>query len=215
MLNLLLALWLVTVHHVGELRQVIDGQDGGVIELSSLRGHSHLYALGPLAHREGEITIFDGEFLVSRVVDGQAQVTGTDRGAAAFLVYSQVPHWRKVLDFEGELPNLDPLIQQPSPFLVRGTARRVDLHILDRQGQPATGPEAHRRLQVHFSRENCPVEVLGFWSDRHHGLFTPASSNLHLHARVLDQPLMGHVESLEMEAGELWLPDQEPCPPLR
>ena len=54
---------------------------------------------------------------------------------------------------------------------------------------------------MRFELERQPVEVLGFHSSRHRGIFTPLDSDLHLHFRTLDGHASGHVERIALEPG--------------
>jgi hypothetical protein len=73
---------------------VLGGDVEGKVDLRSLTQQPHLYALGPRAGVSGEITVFDGEPSVARVVDRQVHVTADADHAACFLVYDHVSVWR-------------------------------------------------------------------------------------------------------------------------
>jgi acetolactate decarboxylase len=45
------------------------------------------------------------------------------------------------------------------------------------------------------------VNVLGFYSTRHRGIFTPRESDLHMHLRTADGHASGHVERIAVAAG--------------
>jgi len=204
----------VNVRWVGAQRDVLGGDVEGKIDLSSLTQRPHLYALGPRAGVSGEITVFDGEPWVARVVDRQIHVTADADHAACFLVYDHVDLWRdhvedKPIDDEHALQaavlrvagaaGLDADV--PLVFLMRSPVATVTFHVLDkRDGLPHT-PERHERAKVRFEIERQPVEVLGFYSGRHRGIFTPKDSDLHMHFRTLDGRASGHVERIAVEPG--------------
>ena len=204
----------MSVRWVGAQRDVLGGDVEGKVDLRSLTLRPHLYALGPRAGVSGEITVFDGEPWVARIVDRQIHVTVDADHAACFLVYDHVNLWRerveeKPIDDEAVLTaavlgaagavGLD--AEAPLIFLLRSPAATVTFHILDkRDGLPHT-PERHERAKVRFELERRAVEVLGFYSTRHRGIFTPKDSDLHMHFRTLDGRASGHVERIAVDPG--------------
>jgi acetolactate decarboxylase len=66
--------------------------------------------------------------------------------------------------------------------------------------------EAHEAIEVKIPLKNAMVELIGFWSGRRAGVFTHMGSNVHVHGRTTDNEVSGHVDSLRIESGELWLP---------
>jgi acetolactate decarboxylase len=89
----------------------------------------------------------------------------------------------------------------PLTFLVRAPAADVTFHVLDkRDGLPHTAV-LHDRAKVRFQLAQEAVDVLGFYSQRHRGIFTPKDSDLHMHVRTLDGRASGHVERIAVAAG--------------
>jgi hypothetical protein len=204
----------VTVRWVGAQRDVLGGDVQAKLSLRSIAHLPHLYGLGPRAGVSGEITIFDGVPSVARVIDGHVSVAASFDHDACFLVWAEVAAWTEVeqssaIDGETALEqaavraaqaaSLDPL--QPLVFLVRAPAADATVHVLDkRDGLPHT-PALHERAKVRFAVAGQAVEVLGFCSSEHRGIFTPKDSNLHMHLRTSDGRMSGHVESLSMAPG--------------
>jgi len=204
----------VTVRWVGAQRDVLGGDVQGKLSLRSMAHLSHLYGLGPRAGVSGEITIFDGVPSVARVVDGKVGVEASFDHDACFLVWAEVAAWTEArqpdpIDGETALEqavlgaaqaaSLDPL--QPLVFLVRAPAADATFHVLDkRDGLPHT-PALHERAKVRFGVAGQAVEVLGFCSSEHRGIFTPRDSNLHMHLRTADGRMSGHVEALSVAPG--------------
>jgi acetolactate decarboxylase len=204
----------VTVRWVGAQRDVLGGDVEGKLSLRTIAHRPHLYGLGPRAGVSGEITIFDGVPSVATVVDGQVSVVASFDHDACFLVWAEVAAWietRQPDAIHGELAleravlgaaqaaSFDPL--QPLVFLVRAPAADVTFHVLaKRDGLPHT-PALHERAKVRFAVTGQAVEILGFCSSEHHGIFTPRDSNLHMHLRTADGRMSGHVESLSVAPG--------------
>jgi acetolactate decarboxylase len=108
-------------------------------------------------------------------------------------VYAQVERWQTA-----ELPNgveslehlqgfvqrsarqagLDP--DKPFPFLVTGTPKRVTYHIVWKtDGLPHT-KELHAKAKRPFEVTEREVQMVGFYSDKHHGVFTHHDTNIHV-----------------------------------
>ena len=204
----------MNVRWIGAQRDVLGGDIAGKIDLRALTGQPHLYALGPRAGVSGEITVFDGEPWVSRVVDGRIHVSAGPEQTACFLVYDHVDLWRERVEDE-PIDDEDALLaavlgaaraagldtDAPLVFLLRSPSATVTFHVLDkRDGLPHT-PERHERAKARFELERQAIEVLGFYSSRHRGVFTPKDSDLHMHLRTLDGRASGHVERIAVEPG--------------
>jgi acetolactate decarboxylase len=204
-----------SVHWVGEQRKMVQtGDDRGVIELASLKGSGHLYALGPVEGRDGEITVLDGDPLITTIRAGRPQLEHSWSLKAAFLVYANVPTWRLAGTVPvASLQELESVLlakaqghKTPFPFRLSGRCRSISMHVLDRRGRPALGHHQHDVIKATFNYQDTEVELLGFWSDQHHGVFTHMDSNLHLHGRTADGSMAGHVDEVEFESAKLWLP---------
>ena len=206
------------VRWIGAQREVLAGDVSGAIDLATLAHLPHLYALGPREGLLGEVSVFDGRPSVSRVVDDGIEVDATFEHRACFLAFATVAAWDEVtlahpVDSVAMLEErlletaLGRRAAQPFPFRVTGRAKRLELHVLDKRDGLRHTPELHERAKVHFTVEAAAVEVVGFWSRWHRGIFTPRDSDLHMHVRTLDDRMSGHLEAIELAAGaSLWLP---------
>ncbi|HXJ83405.1 MAG TPA: hypothetical protein VMS64_32555 [Candidatus Methylomirabilis sp.] len=207
-----------TVRWIGAQRDVLAGDLSGKIDLRTLADVPHLYALGPCEGLQGEVTVFDGRPSIARVVAGRIEVDARLDHHACFLVFASVPGWDEVvltrpirgvptLEEEVVKASTSARARLPLPFRVTGRAEHAMLHVLDkRDGLPHT-PELHERAKVHFAVEQKAVEIIGFLSSQHRGIFTPKDANLHMHIRTLDDRTSGHLETVELAAGaSLWLP---------
>ena len=199
-----------TVQWVGAQRDLMHGDLSSHIALDALKGRRHLYALGPLELLRGEITIWDGEPSIARIQNGQIVIDRTLGHRAAFLVWTEVDRWRPVpLPALAGIAGLERFIvsaataahvdvTQPFPFLISGQTTHLNFHVLDkRDGLPHT-PERHERAKVKFTLDNARVEIVGFYSDRHQGIFIPRGRVVHMHLRTHDQRLSGHVDEIRI-----------------
>ncbi len=197
----------------GELRRVMhDGDLSRSIALDTLQGRPQLYALGPLEGLRGEIVIRDGVPLVSRVEDGAVAASSTFHAGAAFLVYAQVREWQSVeipAGLEGAAA-LERFIRQaaadagvdvsrPFPFLISGVPELAKFHVVDKGTDLPHSPEEHDRINVGFELRDEMVEIVGFYSDAHHGIFTHHDSNVHMHLLTPDKRTAGHLDELRIK----------------
>jgi acetolactate decarboxylase len=202
------------VRWIGAQRDVLGGDLPGHGDLEALSTASHLYALGPLEGLRGEVSIFDSVPIIARI-EMDSVVTSTSWSArACFLVWAQVPKWsehsprlaladldgieRATVTFAGEA-GLDP--SRPLPFRIRGAAVEATIHVLDKRDDLPHNPERHEKAKVRRILDQAPVELVGFYSRQHRGIFTPKESNVHVHLRTEDGLISGHLETIRLAEG--------------
>ena len=202
------------VKWVGAQRNVLQGDISGHIALASISVLQNLYAVGPAERLQGEISIFDSVPSISRITDGAIRVDTDFKINACFLVYAQVNAWRKVtipiaIGDEATLESyivkmaseLGIDINQPFPFLINATPERATFHVLDKRDGLTHTPELHEKAKVRFILQREPVEVIGFYSNRHRGILTAAHANVHMHVRSANGQMSGHLEKIQLERG--------------
>lgn len=198
----------------GAMRNVHQGLDfSGKIELAPLAALPHVFAVGPLEGLQGEVTIWDGKPLISTIVNQQLQVDNNLSGKACFLVYGQARAWKKLkITSSLGLAEIDDLVkreatkigintEQPFPFLIKGTAEDARYHVLNRTESTLTGPALHEQAKVRFTITHSPVQLLGFYSEHHQGVFTQHSSFVHVHLKTQDDKTAGHLEDIHLQPG--------------
>ena len=92
-------------------------------------------------------------------------------------------------------------VTQPFPFLIYATPERATFHVLDKRDGLTHTPELHEKAKVRFVLQREPVEVIGFYSNRHRGIFTPADVSVHMHVRSADGRMSGHLEKIQLQRG--------------
>ncbi len=202
------------VRFAGAMRNVHQQGDlAAYLDTASLRGLKGLYALGPVEGLKGEITIFDGKPAVSTVRDGMPAV-GEGWPKACFLVYAQMERWQTVGLPKGveSLEHLQVFVRKSAkqagldtdksfPFLLTGAPKRVTYHIVWKtDGLPHT-KELHAKAKRPFEVTEREVQMVGFYSDKHHGVFTHHDTDIHVHARTTDGKDAGHVDAAELVPG--------------
>jgi acetolactate decarboxylase len=200
---------------------VLSGDISGNVDLAPLAKLTHLYGLGPLAELLGEVTILHSRAAISRVAAGK-QIT-TEFGfnhQTCFLVYAQVKEWQEAplptaiadsAGFEAALPEIAAAAglsaDEPFPFLLRGQPETVEFHILHKTDGLLHSPALHEKAKVHFTLYRPELEIIGFHSPHHRGIFTPGTSNLHMHLLTDDDSVSGHLEELTFTGLTLYLPN--------
>lgn len=204
------------VKWAGALRNVHQGLDfSGKIDLAPLADLQHVFAVGPLEELRGEVTIWDGKPLISRIENQQLQIDNNFSGKACFLVYGQARAWKKTkIATSLNLAEIEDVVkreatkygihtEKPFPFLIEGTAKNALYHVMNRTEStpPTPGPSTHEKAKVHFTITDRPVQLLGFYSEHHQAIFTHHSSFVHMHIKTQDNKSAGHLEDIHLEPG--------------
>lgn len=210
-----------TVHFRGAMKNVMQkGDISAQIDLDSLAGKPHLFALGAIEDLKGEIQVFDGESFISVVVDSAVAIQQTFSERATLLVYSQVPQWQEIAvpaevrtelqlqEFIAERISRDNITTKPFAFLLKGGIAKLSWHVIDwPEGDDVHTHEKHKQSGANGILENEFVDIVGFYSESHHGIFTHHSSNVHMHFKTRRGQLAGHVDRVDLKEGmTLFLP---------
>lgn len=212
-----------TVESVGNRRAIMQGDLAGKVVLATLRDRPGLYALGPVAGLQGEITIADGVPHVS-VLDDQGQPVELPedeawRRSAIFLAYAETtaPGTPTTLEPVPKLSALRPIVEATAgrqgidldatafPVVIEGVASRLRYHVIWKQDDAPHSHQAHQRAKITFDRREVPVRLIGVFSRPGEGAYTHPGNPLHLHvvlpAQDGDGTVSGHVDGLELAAG--------------
>ncbi|WP_299364056.1 acetolactate decarboxylase [Winogradskyella sp.] len=193
------------------------GELEGKVKLDTIVPRKGLYGIGPLAFLKGEILVNDGLTYVSKVVSpNEMKVDVLPEAQAPFFVYGHVTSWREqklpksvidMLSLEKALNDLFKDINEPLIFKLKGRVKSAEIHIqnLPDNTKVSSPKEAHQG-QVNYSLEDEIVEMIGFYSRAHHGVFTHHDSNMHIHLMTQDKQKMGHLDGLEIGKMKLYLP---------
>jgi acetolactate decarboxylase len=199
-------------------KAVHDGDVGAKVRLADLARRPHLYAVGPLEGLVGEITVLDGQPTISTVQGGVFRThTSLDHGAA-FFVWTYAADWkparvpasvRTLEQLEAYLPEaaraagLDATV--PLAFRVEGRIENLNYHVLSPPAHTPPTFEDHEKSKVHSSVAARTVRIVGFYSTEHRGVFTPGTSDVHVHFVTDDGQLAGHVEGFVLAPGAMLL----------
>jgi acetolactate decarboxylase len=205
---------------VGAMKNVMrNGELGSRINLDTISNKKGLYGLGPESFLTGELLINDGRSYVSRVVSDSTMTVVRDFEASApFFVYANVSKWKEITlpsniksiqDLEKIINEKTKLYKRPFAFKLIGMVSKAIIHV---QNLPpdtkVSSPEEAHQGQINYEVNKQNVEIVGFFSTEHQGVFTHHDSYLHMHLLTKDERKMGHLDDLEIESMTLYLPQK-------
>jgi acetolactate decarboxylase len=215
------------VEYVGAQKDVfVSGKAMSVVSLEDLAGRKSLYAMGPIDGLDGEITIFDSKPYVTRVRGADYAMDNTWNHGAFFLVWTEQTKWREmpVPETAKGYVDLQKFVKEqalaagldgakPFPFLLSGTPVEIRWHInVDRtEGKPIT-KESFAKSKQPFFTKNEPVDIIGFYSEHHAGVFltqfTPVikegsgmENAIHIHFVSRTSKASGHIDDIILREG--------------
>ena len=210
-----------TVHVMGAMKNVMwKGELAGTIELDTIQNKNGLYGLGPVEYLSGELLILDGISYVSTVVtDSTMRVYETYQVKAPFFVYANQNNW-SIEDLPKEIKTIKELekyidkatadFKRPFVFSLKGKVDSARIHVQNLpKGSKVSSPEDAHQGQSGYSIENSEVEIVGFFSTEHKGIFTHHDSNVHMHLITTDRKKMGHLDKVFFGNGDIkiYLPE--------
>lgn len=197
------------------------GELAGTIQLDSIAQMGNTYGIGPLEYLQGELLLLDGSVYVSKVQsDTTMEVFQDEQAKAPFFVYSQVQSWEKVpmpdsihniSQLEAFLLQQTAAFQQAFAFKLRGNIQSAEIHIQNlAPGTKVSSPQEAHQGQVNYNLEAEAVDLLGFFSTQHQGVFTHHDTYVHLHLITTDRQQMGHLDAVRFSSSkmELYLPQE-------
>jgi len=205
---------------IGEMKNVMwKGELAGTINLDTIKNKNGLYGLGPVEYLTGELLIIDGKSYVSTVTsDSTMEVDETYQVKAPFLVYANQTDWN-IEDLPSDIKTIKELeefidkktldFKRPFVFKLKGQVDSAGIHIQNLpKGTKVSSPEEAHQGQTNYLLKNSDVEIVGFFSTEHKGIFTHHDSNVHMHLITVDRKKMGHLDNVFFGNGsiKLYLP---------
>ncbi|MBT3962507.1 MAG: decarboxylase [Flavobacteriales bacterium] len=211
------------VEYAGALKNIMHKGDlSAQADLTEFQDTEHFYALGAVENLKGEILILDSKPFISSVQDQNLSISNSFDNNGTLLVYASVDKWASlsIPDNVSTYQDLEKHIEQtardngintekPFPFLINGRVKSFDWHVIDwKDGDTEHSHEKHISSGLHGTLSDQDVEILGFYSNSHHAIFTHHTTNMHLHVKTTDNQLSGHLDGLTLGQGmTLKLPD--------
>ena len=203
---------------VGAMKNVMwNGELGATINLDTISDKNGLYGLGPVSYLTGELLINNGRSYISKVTsDSTMTVDNRFDVSAPFFVYANVKAWNEIelpstiktiKDLESYLNEKTKELTRPFAFKLVGQVTDATIHIQNlAQGTTVSSPEEAHQGQQNYNLKNEAVEIIGFFSTQHKGVFTHHDSFLHMHLITKDERKMGHLDKLAIGKMKLYLP---------
>ena len=204
----------------GAMKNVMwKGELNGIIKLDSIENKKGLYGIGPESYLTGEILINDGQAYVSKVLtDSAMTVEKSFNVSAPFFVHANVTEWneidlpstiKSIQDLEKFIDEKSSEYKRPFAFKLIGAVSKAIIHIQNLpKGTLVSSPEEAHKGQTNYNLENEDVEIIGFFSTEHKGIFTHHDLFLHLHLITKDESKMGHLDMVEINKMKLYLPNK-------
>jgi len=205
---------------IGEMKNVMwKGELAGTINIYKIKNKNGLYGLGPVEYLTGELLIIDGKSYVSTVTsDSTMEVDETYQVKAPFFVYANQADWN-IEDLPSDIKTIKELeefidkktfdFKRPFVFKLKGQVDSAGIHIQNLpKGTKVSSPEEAHQGQTNYLLKNSDVEIVGFFSTEHKGIFTHHDSNVHMHLITVDRKKMGHLDNVFFGNGsiKLYLP---------
>jgi acetolactate decarboxylase len=202
----------------GAMKNVMwKGELAGIIDLDTIQDKKGLYGLGPLSDLTGELLINDGKSYVSKVLtDSTMSVEETFDLTAPFFVYGHVNEWeemglpdtiREIADLEQFIDEKTKDRKRPFVFKLSGQIAGGIIHVQNLpKGTKVSSPKEAHQGQVDYKLGKEEVDIVGFFSTTHQGIFTHHDSYLHMHLITKEESLMGHLDEVEFTDMSLFLP---------
>ena len=204
---------LFKVEYNGALKNMMHkGDISAKVDLALFENTKHFYALGAIENLKGEIQIFDSRPYNTMFIDSTLTFDNSFNKKATLLVYASVSKWKSI-NIPDSIVTYEQLesyiaqvakenkinIDKPFPFLIKGTLKSFDWHVINwKDGDTEHSHEKHIISGPHGTINNRQVEMLGFYSDSHHTVFTHHTTNMHIHVKTADHKIAGHVDGLTL-----------------
>ncbi|MEE9373323.1 MAG: hypothetical protein V3V00_09750 [Saprospiraceae bacterium] len=206
----------INVAYKGALKNIMHkGDISAKADLQDFQNGANLYALGAIENLKGEIQIFDSQPFNTEVIDNTMVIDSTFSKKATLLVYASVSHWNttnipdKIVTYDDlenyilQVANHNQIVtDEPFPFIIEGEPKSFNWHIINwNDGDKEHSHEKHISSGLHGTSNNKEVQMLGFYSDSHHAIFTHHTTNMHIHVKTKDEKIAGHVDDLILGKG--------------
>jgi acetolactate decarboxylase len=214
------------VEYYGSQKTIFEiGKAEANVPLAVMSGEAASFGVGAVAGLDGEITVFDGKPYVTKVRGNGYTMDNSQEHAAVFAVWTKNTEWRDepmpadvktYLDLQRHVKaraaaaGID--VTKSFPFLLKGTPTEVKWHInVDlTEGKPIDS-KLFAKSKANYVMKNEPVDIIGFHSENHPGVFISAyapaikekdvKNTIHFHLVSKDGKSAGHIDDIAMAGG--------------
>jgi len=209
----------VEVKKAGAMKNIMHKGDLSVyISLDTLLTQQHIYGLGPAEGIKGELIILDSKAYWCKAENGKINTSINNNAKAAMLVYTQVPAWKsvsitdKIKDYTAFEKIVEKIASQNGqsleksfPFMITGNVVNASYLVIDwKEGITHTFGN-HTQFARYGSFNKEPVILLGFYSNKHQGIFAHHSTNIHVHITDKKKTVVGHIKEISTSAASITL----------
>ena len=85
---------------------------------------------------------------------------------------------------------------QRFPFMIENLPQMICFHVVDDTDDAPHSTGDHERSRASFWIMNQPVRMLGFYSDKHYGVFTHHGGDTHVRVETVDKKMSRHLDGL-------------------
>ena len=201
------------------------GETAGIVDLAEVPASPGHWGVGALAGLKGEILLYDGQLLISRVHEGKTRIMPASNGERAVLFASgEVTQWHMValpetMDsmalstfIEGQAEALGLSPDQGFPLRLPGTFTSLVWHVVT--GNAPGGHDqkaAHGQASGHansasgmksYDQPGALGEIVGIYTGSTlEGIASHPGERLHLHYIDKNKTVSGHVDEISIPAG--------------
>lgn len=215
------------VEHFGRQADIVARNNaGGQVPITAMSGANGTFGVGAHAGLDGEITIYEGKPFVTQVRGNGYTMSHADAGSAIFAAWTRNTQWRDepvpadvktYLDLQRHVKaraaaaGID-TATTPFPFLMSGKPAELKWHInVDLTESKPITRELFAKSKANYVMKNEPVDIVGFYSEKHLGAFigvyVPAIKDkdvknaIHIHLVSKDGKAAGHIDDLVFAGG--------------
>ncbi len=215
------------VEYAGAQKTIFEtGKAEQTVSIATMTACPGASGVGAVAGLDGEITVYQGRPYITKIRGDNFKVLeGQDQGAV-FAVWTCQSKWREETipsDVKGYVELQDYVkaraaaagidIGKPFAFQLSGTPAELKWHVnLDlSEGRPITS-EIYAKSKANFVLKNQAVDIVGFYSENHPGVFISAlapaikkdsqqKNAIHIHLVTKDGSAAGHIDNLTLAPG--------------
>ncbi len=195
------------IYFAGEMRKVMrQGDFSNHISLDTIPFTTNTYGLGPLEGLQGELLVIGGKSYRSTLQNDTIYMEETQESKAPFFAYTDAETWRdyplpdtvrNLQELENYLLQIFPDENKPFTIMIKGEIERATFHIVNLPtGVYVRSHDELIKYKRYFELQNEEVEIIGFFSKAHRGIFMHHDSFLHLHIITNDRKQMGHLDEI-------------------
>ena len=204
------------VKAISSMKKVMKGTDLSANVSWDTLPKAHLFAVAPMNRLKGEVTIIDGKMHASQVdAENYVTIRNDFEVKSPFTAYTYVAKWESfkttlttnsVADIEDFIEKFAKSkgynLNKPFPFMIKGNFYKLTYHIISKpENQIKHNHKLHKKAKRVFDLQNVNGELLGFYSQKHEGVFTHKDKFIHVH--FVNENNAGHLDALNINEQQI------------